>query len=119
MHQIKRTWTLFVPDTRAAWTPNADVLKTREGWLLRFDLAGVRLEDVTVSVQGHLVTISGVRKNATVEEGSSYYRMEIAYNQFERTIEMPVRLDRARIGIEARDGILTVRISTEGNLHVR
>ena len=96
-----------------------DVFRTREGWLLKFDLAGVRLEDVTVSIAGRLVTVSGVRRNTLVEEGSRYYSMEISYNQFERTIEMPVRLDRARIALEARDGILLVRMNLEGDAHVR
>jgi HSP20 family molecular chaperone IbpA len=45
--------------------------------------------------------------------------MEISYSRFERTIEMPVTLEQARITLEARDGILLVRMVTEGNSNVR
>jgi HSP20 family molecular chaperone IbpA len=41
--------------------------------------------------------------------------MEISYNRFERTIEMPSNLDHARVRLEARNGILLVRMITEGN----
>jgi HSP20 family molecular chaperone IbpA len=41
--------------------------------------------------------------------------MEISYNRFERSLEMPVNLAHARVTIEARNGLLLVRMITEGN----
>jgi HSP20 family protein len=82
---------------------------------LKFDLAGVRPEDVTVSVTGRMVKVTGVRRDTSVEEGCSYYAMEISYNRFERSLEMPVNLAHARVTIEARNGLLLVRMITEGN----
>jgi HSP20 family protein len=99
----------------APWEPSADVYRTRDGWLLKFDLAGVRPEDVTVSVIGRIVRVTGVRRDTMVEEGCSYYAMEISYNRFERSLEMPVNLAHARVTIEARNGLLLVRMITEGN----
>jgi HSP20 family protein len=96
------------------WEPSADVYRTRDGWLLKFDLAGVRPEDVTVSVSGRHVKVTGVRRDTIVEEGCSYYVMEISYNRFERSLEMPVNLADARVTIEARNGLLLVRMITEG-----
>ena len=106
---------MFVPTASVPWTPSADVYRARNGWILKFDLAGVRLGDVTVSIRGRRVTISWFRRDWVVEEGCSYYSMEISYNQFERTIEMPSNLDNARVTLEARDGILLVRMMTEGS----
>lgn len=119
MPENRKCWPLIVPDAPAPWRPSADVYRTNGSWRIKFDLAGVRLEDVTVSVSGRRVTVSGFRKDMAIEEGSSYYSMEISYNRFERTIEMPVSLENARIHLQARDGILLVRMSTEGNENVR
>ena len=119
MRELRKAWPLIVPDSPAPWQPLVDVYRTRDGWLLKFDLAGVGVEDVRVMVRGRRVSVSGLRKDTVVEEGSSYYSMEISYNRFERSIEMPVNLDHARIALQARDGILLVRMSTEGNEHVR
>jgi HSP20 family protein len=122
MREFRKVWPLFVPEMPHAWRPLADVYRTRDGWLLKFDLAGVRLEDVTVSVRGRLISVSGIRRDTVIDSGSSYYSMEISYNRFERTIEMPTQLDSARLTLEARDGILLVRLTeeakhTEGKHH--
>lgn len=111
----RRIWPVFMPKAEEPWAPSVDVYRGRSGWVLKFDLAGVQIEDVSVTVRGRHVSISGVRRDTVVEEGSSYYAMEISYNRFERTIEMPSRLDHARVALEARNGILLVRMITEGN----
>jgi HSP20 family protein len=111
------TWPLFVADSPAPWEPNVDVYRSRDGWLLKFDLAGVQAGDVTVTVRGRYVSVSGTRRDSIVEEGCSYYSMEISYNRFERSIEMPTDLENARVSLEARDGLLLVRI-TQGNQYV-
>ena len=118
MSNRSRFWPLFLAEVPAPWEPSADVYRTRDGWLLKFDLAGVRPDDVAVSVSGRRVTVSGVRRDTVVEDGCSYYAMEISYNRFERSLEMPVNLASARVTIEARDGLLLVRMITEGKEHV-
>ena len=118
MSNRSRFWPLFASEMRAPWVPSADIYRTRDGWVLKLDLAGVRPEDVVVSISGQRVTISGVRRDTIVEEGCSYYAMEISYNRFERALEMPVNLAKARVTIEARNGLLLVRMITEGNEYV-
>src|SRR5579871_1284662 len=114
MNNRRRIMSVLMPALQEPWAPSADVYRTRKGWILKFDLAGVQLEDVAVTVRGRLISVSGFRKDSIVEEGCSYYSMEISYNRFERTIEMPCNLDHARVSLEARDGILLVRMITEG-----
>ena len=118
MSHRSRFWPLSLSETSTPWEPSADVYRTRDGWLLKLDLAGVRPEDVTVSVSGRHVRVSGIRRDTLVEEGGSYYAMEISYNRFERSLEMPVNLANARVSIEARNGLLLVRMITEGNEYV-
>lgn len=95
------------------WRPRCDIYRTRSGWLLKFDLAGVRPEDVSVRTQGCRVTVSGRRRDWLLEAGYSYYSMEISYNRFERTIDLPCELQNPEITLEFRDGILLVRVATE------
>jgi HSP20 family protein len=114
MSDRRSLWSLFLPQAPEVWTPSADVYRTRDGWILKFDLAGVQAKDVTVSVRGRRVSVSGYRRDSIVEEGCSYYFMEISYSRFERTIEMPADLENARMTLEARDGLLLVRMITEG-----
>lgn len=98
---------------RATWQPAADVYRTDRGWLVKFDLAGVRRNDVRLTMRGSNLTLTGCRRDEMIEEGFSHYRMEIAYSCFERTIEMPCDLARAEILTEMRDGMLLIRITPD------
>jgi HSP20 family protein len=95
------------------WQPLVDIYRTPRGWLVKYDLAGVGPDDVSLSVKGPCLTLCGVRRDCCVEEGCNQYRMEIAYSCFERTIELPDNLDQARLLMEFRRGMLLVRIEKE------
>jgi HSP20 family protein len=109
---------LFLPGAvsarQAEWQPPVDIYRSRTGWLVKCDLAGVRPEDIELIVRENRLTVRGVRRDVMLEEGCSQYRMEISYNRFERTIDFPTDLTNARFATEHREGMLIVRISWEG-----
>ena len=96
------------------WQPAADIYRTQTGWLIKYDLAGVKAEDIEIVLSGSRVTIRGVRRDRKLEEGCSYYAMEISYNRFERTIELPCDLAGAEARLESREGILSLRLDCQG-----
>ncbi|HXG13332.1 MAG TPA: Hsp20/alpha crystallin family protein [Gemmataceae bacterium] len=116
---IRLMHSLFLPAAEtfrgAIWQPPVDVYRTRKGWLVKFELAGVRPEDIHLSVNGRRLTVQGTRRDWFVEEECSCYRMEIAYSHFERTIEMPCELDPGRVRTDYQYGLLVVHIVTEDN----
>ena len=104
---------VYPTDVAPEWRPRADAYKTRTGWLVKFDLAGVHPQDVAVRVSGCRISVVGRRRDSYLEEGSSYYLMEISYSRFERTIELPCDLVNPGVELEFRDGMLLVRVHTE------
>lgn len=114
----RRTPSWFLPAAeafhQAGFQPPVDIYRAPSGWLLKFDLAGVRPQDVEVAVGGCRVTVRGVRRDWLIEEGIASYSMEIAYNSFARTLELPCELDLAEVHTEFRDGMLLVRLILEG-----
>jgi HSP20 family protein len=111
---IRFLQSLFLPAaasaTRAGWQPFADVYRTPDGWLVKFDLAGVRPEDTQVGVRGRELWVRGTRRDWCVDEGCRHYTMEIAYSEFERSVTLPIDLEHARLSTEHRHGMLLVRI---------
>ena len=107
----------FLPALEArspvAWQPQVDIYRAREGWVVKMDLAGVRPQDVSITVRGSQLSISGVRYDRIVEDGWCHYAMEIAYNRFERTLALPCDLEHARITVEGRDGMLLLRVAAK------
>lgn len=95
------------------WRPSVDIYHCRSGWLIKCDVAGVRRQDVQTTISGRRLTISGVRRDWSVVEGNRAYSLEIAYDRFERTIELPCDIEQARLDIDYRDGMLLVAIKTE------
>ena len=102
---------LFGPPAQdGGWQPLLDIYELKDGWLLKADLAGIRPDEVTVSLKGRTVTLRGHRRDLSVEEGCAHYRMEIAYTSFERSVELPADPGDARVQTDYRDGMLLVRI---------
>jgi HSP20 family molecular chaperone IbpA len=98
--------------TEGAWIPPADIYRMRDGgWIVKFDMAGVRPGDLDVRVSGCRVTVRGVRRDWLIEEGVTHYSMEISYNEFERAVEVPCDLTTAHWDFEFRHGVLLVRLS--------
>lgn len=96
------------------WSPPADIYRTPTGWLVKFDLAGVRPEDVTIEAKASQIRVAGVRKDYFVEKGFRHHSMEISYSRFERTVRLPERADLASMRTEYREGMLIVILDTEG-----
>jgi HSP20 family protein len=111
--------TLFLPANRSprveSWAPLVDVYRTRDGWLIKCDLAGVAAEDLTLTIAGPCLTVRGSRRDWCLEEGCSHYLLEISYSQFERTIELPENVEPAMVTTEFREGMLLVRIQREAS----
>src|SRR5688572_14599488 len=100
---------------RSTWCPAVDVYQLRDGWLIKYDLAGVKPTDIEVRVEDRRLTVRGRRRDWIVEEACSAYSMEISYDQFERVLELPCSLDDADIRTDYRDGMLLVRLSLKGS----
>jgi HSP20 family protein len=97
----------------AGWRPAADVYRTREGWMVKLDVAGVRPEDIHVEVHGNRLMVTGQRRDMSQTQGCCCHHMEIAYSRFERGFELPWDLRHSSLTSEYRDGMLHLYIRTE------
>lgn len=116
--QTRRLLTSFFqgesePFGESCWCPSADVYRGRDAWLVKVDLAGVRGEDLKLRAEKHQLHLSGVRRDLSLLENQTAYSMEISYNRFQRTIELPIDLSQADIRSEYRDGMLLVLITPQ------
>jgi HSP20 family molecular chaperone IbpA len=109
---------VFLPAAGAyqslVWQPAVDIYRTRTGWVAKFDLAGVRLEDIHLETHGPRLSLQGVRRDWLLQEGCHYHSLEIAYSPFERSIQFPADLTDATISTDYQAGMLLVRIEMEG-----
>jgi HSP20 family protein len=95
------------------WCPAADVYHTDDGWIVKVDLAGIRPSDVEISLEGPVLRISGLRRDATCGEGISHYQLEITYSRFEKMIQFPRSIEHATLERDYHDGLLILRLHEE------
>ena len=91
--------------------PPVDVHRTRHGWLIKMELAGVKPDDVAIDLHDHLIRIHGARRDYTCDEVIRHQTMEIAYQPFVRVVELPRPVDASQISLEFRDGMLLMRVT--------
>ncbi len=94
----------------AQWAPALDVLQEDGDIVVRAELPGVRLEDVDITLQNGVLTISGERKAEEEREGSGYYVRERRYGSFRRSMALPEGVDESKIHARFTDGVLEVRV---------
>lgn len=92
------------------WNPAADVYRIRDGWLVKLDLAGVKSDDIEITLDGALLRVSGLRRDSFCGEGISHYQLEITYSRFEKIIQFPCSIERATVERDYRDGLLLLHL---------
>ena len=91
--------------------PAIRVNETRTHYVLKADLPGVKKEDIKVTIDKGLLTLSGERKNEQEQKDEKTHRIETMYGSFLRTMSLPA--DASADGVEATqlEGVLTVKIA--------
>src|SRR5258708_16398674 len=79
------------------WQPAVDIYRTRKGWVLKFELAGVRAEDIDAAVKGSRVTVRGGRRAWSREETCTYIQIDITHSHFARTLDAPDEIAYSRL----------------------
>jgi HSP20 family protein len=92
------------------WSPAADVYSTKDGWIVKVDLAGVSVDDLQITINETKLTIAGCRRDTSFGAGISYHQLEITYSTFEKTLSFPCSIDGATILRDYRDGLLILHL---------
>jgi HSP20 family protein len=91
--------------------PTLDVIERDDEVVVRAAVAGMKRQDLEVSLSGTLLTLrgAGAAKPAKEEEGE-YYRAEIPRGPFERTLALPAEVDDSRAKATLKDGVLELTL---------
>jgi HSP20 family protein len=94
-----------------AWIPTADIFARGDDLVIRFELAGVREEDIDISLAGGVLTVSGERRSEIDEEEVHFYTRERSYGHFRRSMNVPEGVDSSKINASFEDGMLELTIA--------
>jgi HSP20 family protein len=94
----------------ADWSPSADISEDDNEYLIKAELPELKKEDVHVTVENGVLTLSGERKFEKEEKKKKYHRVERAYGRFVRSFTLPDDADASKVKAEFKDGVLTVHV---------
>jgi HSP20 family protein len=93
-----------------AWVPTADVFARGEDLVIRVELAGVDREDIEVTLNDNVLTVSGERSRDLDEEEVSFYVSERYYGVFRRSMTLPSGIDESRISADFDNGLMEITV---------
>jgi len=102
------TWADLTAGVRR--TPRVDVLDGASEMLVRAEVPGVVKEDLDVSISEDSVTIRGRSRREDKIESANYFRAEIGYGEFSRTIALPGTADASRARAKLENGLLEITL---------
>jgi HSP20 family protein len=92
------------------WGPNVDIGETPEEIFVVAEFTGVKKEDIKVTKEDDIITISGNKKKEKEGESASGGLEEINHGNFSRSFMLPENVDKEKIKAEFKDGILKIRM---------
>lgn len=90
--------------------PEVDLKETDDGIEICAELPGMDEKDVSITVRGGVLSISGEKRAERKEEKADYHLSERSFGAFTRTFRLPEDVDDERIEADFSKGVLTVTV---------
>jgi HSP20 family protein len=94
----------------AAWAPPLDVHETADRFVITVELPGLGPDDVEISVEDNVLTLSGERRFYDERSENDFHRIERRFGSFARTLTLPSTADAEGIEASFDAGVLTISV---------
>jgi len=92
------------------WEPAVEMFETEGDVIVRAELPNIDPKQVDITVTHDAVTLKGETKRETEQKGRNYYRREIRYGAFTRTLPLSTEVKSSDAQATYKDGVLEVKI---------
>jgi len=90
------------------FVPTFEVKETKDAYIFKADLPGVKQDDLEISLTGNRLTINGKREYEERNEGETYHAFERAFGTFTRSFTLPEGADVDNVRADLKDGVLAL-----------
>jgi HSP20 family protein len=90
--------------------PAIDVCESEGEVNIRMEVPGVEKDQLQLSVSDDQLTVRGETKKESEEKRKNYYRQEIRYGAFQRSVPLPVEVDASKARAELKNGMLMIAL---------
>jgi HSP20 family protein len=93
-----------------AWAPPVELVEKEDAFLLTAELPGMKVEDVDISIEDNVLTLTGEKHREEEVKEDKYYVYEREYGSFTRSLLLPARVLPDKVKAEFEGGVLHVHI---------
>jgi HSP20 family protein len=90
--------------------PPVDVAESENELTVKMAVPGVEKDQITISVDDHTLNVRGESRKESEEKKKNYYRQEIRYGSFARTVRLPAEVDASKAAADLKNGMLSIRL---------
>jgi HSP20 family protein len=94
--------------TARMWAPALDITERKDAYLVTVEVPGVNQDDIDITLEDGLLTISGERKLTQESSDQQFHRVERRYGAFRRSITLPSQVRADAIEASFENGVLEV-----------
>lgn len=105
-----RLWPEWQRDLGEQWTPSVDFYEKDNKYFLTAELPGMDKDDISVTVDKGVVTLTGKKESSREDKGTNYYLRESSYGSFSRSFRLPSEVEEDRVEASFKDGVLTLEM---------
>ena len=87
-----------------------DVYQTENDVVLKAPIAGVKPEDLEISITEEVINIKGKRQETSEATSENYFAQECYWGAFSRSYALPVAVDSEKASAGLKNGILTIKV---------
>jgi HSP20 family protein len=102
-----------------AFAPTFEVKETKDAYVFRADLPGVKDSDLEISLTGNRLQVSGRREQERQDQGETFYASERSYGSFTRAFTLPEGIDGENVSADLKDGVLTLSVPKKPEVQPR
>jgi HSP20 family protein len=106
---FSRPWRFLSTDAMESTFP-VEVSETDQDVQVKAALPGLKPEDVDITITNDVLTIKGEHREQTEEKSKEFYRREIRYGSFHRSLSLPTSVDVERAEGKFENGILSLKL---------
>lgn len=96
---------------RGAWSPSVDIFENKDQIVLEAELAGMKPEEVEISIENNVLTLHGERRFEKKDEGDNFHRVERSYGSFTRSFTLPPTVQSENANAEFENGVLRLTLA--------
>jgi HSP20 family protein len=100
----------FQAQLPAGFVPSFEVKETKDAYVFKADLPGVRDNDLNITITGNRLTIAGKREAEKQEQHDTYYAYERSYGSFTRSFTLPEGVDMNAVAADLKEGVLSLSV---------